>query len=115
MVSSTPLYQIVAQKIRQWDVHKNCGAVVGATYPEELKTVRAILGEEIPILIPGVGKQGGDVEKTVRNGTNSHGTMALINSSREIIFAGDQQDFAEQARKKAEAVRDDINNYREKR
>jgi len=57
MVSSTPLYQIVAQKIRQWNVHKNCGAVVGATYPEELKTVRALLGEEIPILIPGVGRQ----------------------------------------------------------
>ena len=112
MVSSTPLYQIVAQKIRQWNVHKNCGAVVGATYPEELKTVRALLGEEIPILIPGVGKQGGDVEKTVRNGTNSSGEMALINSSREIIFAGNQQDFAEQARKKAMAVRNDINNYR---
>jgi orotidine-5'-phosphate decarboxylase len=111
-VSSTPLYQIVAQKIRDWNVHNNCGAVVGATYPEELKTVRAILGEQIPVLIPGVGKQGGDIEKTVKNGTNSQGEMALINSSREIIFAGQHEDFATQARMKAESVRNKINKYR---
>ena len=112
MVSSTPLYQIVAQKIREWNVNKNCGAVVGATYPDELKTVRTILGEHIPILIPGVGKQGGDIEKTVKHGTNADGDMALINSSREIIFASVQQDFAEQSRKKAQLVRDEINKYR---
>lgn len=112
LVSATPVYQMVARKIREWDTNKNCGAVVGATYPEELRIVRSILGEDIPILIPGVGKQGGDVEKTIKNGTNSHGEMALINSSREIIFAGSQQDFAEQARKKAETVRNDINKYR---
>jgi orotidine 5'-phosphate decarboxylase subfamily 2 len=112
LVSSTPVYQIVAKKIREWDANKNCGAVVGATYPEELKTVRTILGDEIPILIPGIGKQGGDIEKTVRNGTNARGEMALINSSREIIFAGEQQDFAEQSRKKAESLRNHINKYR---
>jgi orotidine-5'-phosphate decarboxylase len=112
VVSSTPLYQIVAKKIHEWNVHSNCGAVVGATYPEELKTVRSILGEHIPILIPGVGKQGGDVEKTVRNGTNSKKEMALINSSREVLFAGSGEDFAEHARKKAEAVRNEINKYR---
>jgi len=112
IVSSTPLYQIVAKKIREWNSNNNCGAVVGATYPEELKTVRTILGEHIPILIPGVGKQGGAVETTVKNGTNSQREMALINSSREIIFAGEQQDFAEQSRKKAEFVRNEINKYR---
>ena len=112
IVSSTPLYQLVAQKIREWDVNKNCGAVVGATYPEELKTVRSLLGEDIPILIPGIGKQGGDVEKTVMNGTNASGEMALINSSREIIFAGNNEDFAEQSRGKAQKVRDEINKYR---
>lgn len=111
-VSSTPLYQIVARKIHEWNSNENCGAVVGATCPEELKTVRAILGETIPILIPGVGKQGGDIEKTVRNGTNSKKEMALINSSREIIFAGNGEDFAEQSRKKAESVRNEINKYR---
>jgi orotidine-5'-phosphate decarboxylase len=112
LISSTPVYQIVAQKIREWNTNNNCGAVVGATYPEELKTVRTILGETIPILIPGVGKQGGDIEKTVRNGTNAQGEMALINSSREIIFAGEHQDFAEQSRRKAELVRNEINKYR---
>ncbi len=112
LVSSTPVYQLVAKKIREWNINKNCGAVVGATYPQELKTARTILGDDIPILIPGVGKQGGDVEKTVRNGTNAQGEMALINSSREIIFAGDKENFAEQARKKAESVRNDINKYR---
>jgi len=112
MVSSIPVYQIVAQKIREWNVNNNCGAVVGATYPEELKIVRTILGEDIPILIPGIGKQGGDIEKTVRNGTNGKGEMALINSSREIIFAGDQENFSEQSRKKAESVRNSINKYR---
>jgi orotidine-5'-phosphate decarboxylase len=112
MVSAAPVYQHVARKIREWDGNKNCGAVVGATYPEELKTVRSILGDEIPILIPGIGKQGGDVEKTVRNGTNAKGDMALVNSSREIIFASNQHDFAKQARKKAESVRNEINRYR---
>jgi len=112
MVSSTPVYQIVAQKISEWNTNNNCGAVVGATYPEELKTVRTILGEHIPILIPGVGKQGGGVELTVRNGTNAEGEMALINSSREIIFASDKEDFADKARMKAESVRGEINNYR---
>ncbi len=111
-VSHQPLYQIVAQKIHDWNVHENCGAVVGATYPEELKKVRSLLGETIPILIPGIGKQGGDIEKTVKNGTNAKKEMALINSSREIIFAGEKEDFAEHSRRKAESVRDEINKYR---
>ncbi len=106
------VYQIVAQKIKEWDSNGNCGAVVGATYPEELESVRSILGESIPILIPGVGKQGGSVEKTVMYGTNAKKELAVINSSREILFAGDKQDFAEQARKKAETVRNEINMYR---
>jgi orotidine-5'-phosphate decarboxylase len=106
------VYQIVAQKIREWNTNENCGAVVGATYPEELETVRSILGESIPILIPGVGKQGGNVGKTVMYGTNSKKELAIINSSREILFAGDKEDFAEHARKKAEAVRNEINTFR---
>jgi len=106
------MYQIVAQKIREWNTNENCGAVVGATYPEELEAVRSILGESIPILIPGVGKQGGNVEKTVTFGTNSKKELAIINSSREIIFAGTGEDFAEQARKKAESVRNEINSFR---
>jgi len=111
-IASRPLYQVVAEKIKEWNTNQNCGAVVGATYPEELKTVRTILGNDIPILIPGIGKQGGDLEKTVKNGTNTSGDMALINSSREIIFAGEGDDFVTLARQKAESVRTMINTYR---
>jgi orotidine-5'-phosphate decarboxylase len=112
LVSTRPLYQVVAQKIQEWNAQRNCGAVVGATYPSELKTVRIILGDDIPILIPGIGKQGGDVEKTVRNGTSAKKDMALINSSREVLFAGSDEGFAEHARTKAESVRSEINKYR---
>jgi len=111
-INKIPFYQIVAKKIREWDYNNNCGAVVGATYPEELKTIRNILGDEIPILIPGIGKQGGDVKKTIKNGTNSNGNMAIINSSRSIIFAGEDEDFAEKSREKTKKLRDKINDYR---
>jgi orotidine-5'-phosphate decarboxylase len=111
-IGSVPLYQMVVKKIKEWNTNENCGAVVGATYPEELKTVRSLLGENIPILIPGIGKQGGDVEKTVKNGTNQKGEMALINSSREILFASDKEDYAEKSRVKAEVVRNEMNKYR---
>ena len=112
IISKTPVYQVVAKKIKEWDENNNCGAVVGATYPEELKTIRNILGDEIPILIPGIGKQGGDVKKTIKNGTNSKGKMAVINSSRDIIFAGDGKDFAEISRRKTMSLRDEINKFR---
>lgn len=107
-----PLYQLIAEKIKEWNVYGNCGAVVGATYPDELKIIRGILGNDVPLLIPGVGKQGGDVEKTVKNGTNSNGEMAIINSSREIIYAGLEKDFTEKARSAALQLRDKINGYK---
>lgn len=112
VVSSVPLYQIVAHKIKDWNGQGNCGAVVGATYPEELQIVRNVLGEDIPILIPGIGKQGGDIQKTIKNGTNSKGEMALINSSRDILFASDQEQFADYSREKTLVLRDEINRYR---
>jgi len=111
-ISSVPLYQHVAHKIREWNLNDNCGAVVGATYPEELKIVRGILGDSIPILIPGVGKQGGDVETTVKHGINAQGELAVINSARDIIFAAQNEQYADHARKKAETLRDHINKYR---
>jgi len=107
-----PLYQTVANKIRDWNSYGNCGAVVGATYPDELKIIREILGEDIPILIPGIGVQGGDVESTVKHGTNKEGEMAIIVSSRSIIYAGKDQQFAEAAGKAASSLRDEINKYR---
>ena len=111
-VSKTPLYQLIAGKIKEWNIYGNCGAVVGATYPDELSMIRDILGDEAPLLIPGIGKQGGDIEKSVRNGVNSKGEMAVINSSRGIIYAGSDKDFAESSRSKALSLRDEINKYR---
>jgi orotidine 5'-phosphate decarboxylase subfamily 2 len=111
-VTKTPLYQIIAQKIREWSVHGTCGAVVGATYPNELKTIREILGEDIPLLIPGIGKQGGDVKKTVKYGTDAAGENAVINSSRGIIYAGKDESFTEASRISAISLRDEINRYR---
>jgi len=82
-----PLFLCIANKIKEWNSIGCCGAVVGATYPDELKKIRNILGDDIPILIPGIGAQGGDVEKTVKYGTNKEGKMAIIVSSRSIIYA----------------------------
>jgi orotidine-5'-phosphate decarboxylase len=93
-----PLYQHVAHRVAtEWNKNSNCAVVVGATYPEELAQVREIVGD-LPILIPGIGAQGGDVEKTVKAGVDSRGTGMIINSSRGIIFASKSADFAEAAR-----------------
>ena len=81
-----PLYQVIAQHVKDWNTNDNVGVVVGATYPEELKLVREIVGD-LPILIPGVGAQGGDVKATVENGLNSKDEGVIISSSRGIIFA----------------------------
>jgi orotidine-5'-phosphate decarboxylase len=113
-VSAMPLYQIIAHKIKEWNINNNCGAVVGATYPQELKIIRHILGDEMPLLIPGIGKQGGDIEKTVENGTNRKGELAVINSSRGIIFSGDDEHFSKASRDQAQQLRNNINKYRTK-
>ncbi len=113
IVGKKNLYTLVAEKIKQWDNEfGNCGAVVGATYPGELKEIRRILGDSIPLLLPGIGAQGGDVEKTVKYGTNSKGLNAIINSSRGIIYAGNEEDFYEKSREKAESLKNKINKFR---
>ena len=85
--------------------------VVGATYPEELGEIRAIAGE-IPFLVPGIGAQGGDVEKAVTGGRTPDGTGMVVNSSRGIIYAGSGKDFSKDVRKAAMDLRDEINLYR---
>jgi orotidine-5'-phosphate decarboxylase len=108
-----PLYQVVAEKVVGWNkLYNNCGLVAGATYPDELKILRGIVGDDMPILIPGIGKQGGDIESTVKNGTNNNGELAIITSSRSIIYAGKDENFAEKARKKAISFKEEINKYR---
>ena len=112
-VDGTPLYKIVAKNVSSnWNKNNNCMLVVGATYPEEIAEVRAIVGDDMWFLIPGVGAQGGDVEKTVNSAKNSEGHGMIINSSRGIIFASGNADFAEKAREKTIELRDEINKYR---
>lgn len=111
--SQEPLYLVVARNVaQQWNTHGNCALVVGATYPEELKRIREAVGD-LPILIPGIGAQGGDVEATVKAGKDSHGAGMIINSSRGIIYASTGPDFALAARKATEVLRAEINTYRQ--
>lgn len=107
-----PLYQIVARHVSEsWNENGNCAIVVGATYPEELAQVRALVGD-LPILLPGIGAQGGEVEATVKAGKDSRSKGMIINSSRGIIFASNGEDFAQAARKETQRLTEEINKYR---
>ena len=112
VVDGRPLYQHVATKVaRDWNTHGNCALVVGATWPEQLREVRAIVGN-VPFLVPGVGAQGGDVQAVVRNAVTANGTGLMVSSSRAILYASQGDDFAEAAADAARALRDEINLYR---
>ena len=105
-----PLFELVARKASQWNTYGNIGLVVGATYPEELRLIRQA-HRDMPILIPGIGAQGGDLASAVRYGVDAQGKKAIINSSRQIIYASREKDFAEAARRVASELRDQINSY----
>ena len=111
-VAGRPLYQRVAALVAgEWNANGNCALVVGATYPRELAEVRAIAGA-MPLLVPGVGAQGGDVAAVVANGKNADGAGLIISSSRAILYAGSGDDYADAARGAARSLRDEINRYR---
>ncbi|TRZ49895.1 MAG: orotidine-5'-phosphate decarboxylase [Dehalococcoidia bacterium] len=103
-----PLFELVALKASEWNTHGNIGLVVGATYPEELKLIRQS-HPDMPLLIPGIGAQGGDLASAVRYGIDSQGEKAIINSSRQIIYASPEKDFAPAARRAASELREQIN------
>jgi orotidine-5'-phosphate decarboxylase len=94
-----------------WNRNGQLGLVVGATFPGELARVRALVGD-LPLLVPGIGAQGGDVEASVKAGQTAAGVGMVVNSSRAILYAGKGADFAEKARAAAQATRDEINRYR---
>lgn len=109
---SMRLYERVAHDVStKWNKNGNCALVVGATYTKELRRVREIVGD-MPILIPGIGAQGGDVEATVSAGKDSHGQGMILHSSRGIIFASSDRNFADAARRETEKLRNSINQYR---
>jgi len=104
-VGGAPLWRVVAERVsRDWNARGNCMLVAGATYPDELREIRAVVGD-MTLLVPGVGAQGGDLDATLRAGMNRAGLGLIINSSRGIIFASDP---AAEAR----ALRDQINTIR---
>ncbi len=113
-VGGVPLYQHVARLVAEkWNTNGQCGLVVGATFPKELEQVRQIVGD-MPLLVPGIGAQGGDIPATVAAGRTAAGTGMMINSSRAILYARPAagEDFAQAARRVAQETRDAINRAR---
>jgi orotidine-5'-phosphate decarboxylase len=108
-----PLYQHVAEQVaREWNGHGNCMLVVGATWPEQLREVRGIVGDALPFLVPGVGAQGGDADAVVRNAKTADGTGLVVSSSRAILYASPGDDYAEAAAAAARDLRDALNRAR---
>jgi orotidine 5'-phosphate decarboxylase subfamily 2 len=105
LTCSDPLYQVVVKKALGWNKYGNLGFVVGATHGSELKTIRSLVGDDAPLLIPGVGSQGGDLQAAVTSGTNSNGRMGIIAISRDIIFAQSPHKMAAQFRNEINAYR----------
>ncbi len=107
-----PLYQHVASKVaNKWNDNGNCLLVAGATYPEELGEIRKLV-DDMPILVPGIGAQGGDVAAIVKNGCTADGTGLIISSSRAVLYASSDDDFAQAAHDVTVKLRDEINAHR---
>jgi orotidine-5'-phosphate decarboxylase len=114
-VGGRRLFHIVADlAANRWNSRGNCLLVVGATYPRELAEVREIVGK-MPLLVPGVGAQGGDVAQAVQNGQTAAGSGLIISSSRGILYASSGEDFATAARAATQKLRDQINASRMRR
>ncbi len=111
-VGGKKLYEHVAELVAtKWNTTGQCALVVGATFPGEISRVREIVGN-LPLLVPGIGAQGGDVEATVKAGRTANGAGLMINSSRAILYAGKDENYADAARRAAVETRDLINRYR---
>jgi len=103
------LYEHVARTVAEdWNASGNCALVVGATFPAEIARVRALVGD-MPLLVPGIGAQGGDIAATLAAGRTANGTGLMINSSRAVLYAGKGEDFAAAARRVAQETRDAVN------
>ena len=102
-----PLYEVVAERATSWDRHGNVGLVVGATYPDEMRRLRALCPDTL-FLVPGVGAQQGSLEDAVRAGIDARGRGLLISASRGVTYASKGADFAAAARAAATKLRDEI-------
>lgn len=113
--NKVPLYLHVAALVAdRWNANGQCALVVGATFPDEIAQVRSRVGD-MPLLIPGIGAQGGDIAATVKAGRNSKGVGMMISSSRAILYASQGEDWREAARAAAMTARDAINAVRQAR
>ncbi len=111
-VGGERLYERIARlAATRWDARGQLGLVVGATYPQELARVRA-LAPQLPLLVPGIGAQGGDIAATLQAGRCPDGGGLVINSSRAILYAGQDGDYAAAAAAVARDTRDAINRHR---
>ncbi len=109
LTDGVPLYRHVARTVAgSWNAAGNCGLVVGATYPDEMRAIREDIPAETPILIPGVGAQGGDVAAVVAANRDAGSDAFLIAASRAIIYASSGEDFAEAARGAAQSLDTEI-------
>ena len=108
-VRGEPLYKFVSRAAKRWNTAGNCGVVVGTTYPREVGDVRSVI-DDMPILMPGIGAQGGDLKTSVQGGVNSKGSGIIVSASRAIIFASQGRDYAEAARAKAQDLHASIQN-----
>ncbi len=106
-----PLYEVVARRVQTWNTHGNCGLVVGATYPQELRVIRSLC-PDMPILVPGIGAQGGDLEATVPAAVDENGERAIISISRAILYAEPGSHYAATAASVAQHFRDEMNRVR---
>jgi len=111
-INGEEFYRVVAAKVsREWNGNGNCGLVTGATYPKQLAEIRKIAGD-LPLLIPGIGAQGGALHQTVTHGLNSAGEVIIINASRSIIYASTGDDFAAAAATEAARLAAEIRQIR---
>lgn len=106
-----PLFQAVARAAVGWNQTQNCGLVVGATFARDIAAVREIAPEML-LLVPGVGPQGGELEAAVRAAVDGRHERAIVNASRQVLYASAGDDWAEAARASAQTLREAINEAR---
>jgi orotidine-5'-phosphate decarboxylase len=108
-----PLYMEVARRCKEWNKKwGNVAVVVGATAPKELARVRKVIGDQMPVLLPGIGAQGGDAEAALKAGLGSTPASVVVNASRGVIFASDKSDYAQAAARAADLLRKSLNRIR---
>jgi len=112
LADGRPLYEAVAQRAREWNVHGNVGVVVGATWPQEMERVRRICPDML-ILVPGVGAQEGDLAAAVAASLDANGEGVIVSASRQVLYASRDREYAKIARRSAQQLRDRINHQRE--